>query len=322
MTALQDAPPVTDPAPGRPPIDGARRSWRAWRPGRLPLPRAPEQRSQVASLTVWISFALAGMIGWVVLYALGASTLEERHDQARLYAELREQLSAATAPIGGVIQPGSPVALMSMPAAGLERVVVVEGTASGDLTQGPGHRRDTPLPGQAGVSVIYGRATLFGGPFGRIASSAIGAPITVTTGQGVARFKIIDVRRAGDPFPPALAGGAGRLTLVTADGGGWRSGWAANHVVYVDAELQGRPYPAPGGRPLAVPKAELALNPDTNALFPLVLWLPLLGIAVLFVVWVAQRWSAWQTWLIGLPVLLACLWGTTEAAVRLLPNLL
>ena len=37
---------------------------------------------------------------------------------------------------------------MQIPAIGLHDVVIVEGTDSGDLRDGPGHRRDTPLPGQ------------------------------------------------------------------------------------------------------------------------------------------------------------------------------
>ena len=36
----------------------------------------------------------------------------------------------------------------------------MEGTSSGTLMSGPGHRRDTPFPGQAGVSVIVGRPVL------------------------------------------------------------------------------------------------------------------------------------------------------------------
>jgi len=46
--------------------------------------------------------------------------------------------------------------------------VVVGGTSAGDLESAPGHRRDTALPGQVGVSLIYGRAVTFGAPFGQL----------------------------------------------------------------------------------------------------------------------------------------------------------
>ena len=44
-------------------------------------------------------------------------------------------------------------------------MVVVEGTTPGEPDAGPGHLRDTPLPGQAGVSVVFGRRATFGAPF-------------------------------------------------------------------------------------------------------------------------------------------------------------
>jgi sortase A len=45
---------------------------------------------------------------------------------------------------------------------------VVEGTASSDLLDGPGHLRSTVLPGQVGTSVVMGRAKTYGAPFGAI----------------------------------------------------------------------------------------------------------------------------------------------------------
>ncbi len=112
---------------------------------------------------------------------------------------------------------GAPVAVLSIPAIGL-RTVILQGTTSSVLEDGPGHLRDTVMPGQAGVSVILGRQTAYGGPFGGLASLVPGDSIKVVTGQTVASYKVIDLRRAGDPLPPTLATGAGRMILVTADG--------------------------------------------------------------------------------------------------------
>jgi sortase A len=59
---------------------------------------------------------------------------------------------------------GTPVALLEIPRLGL-REVIVEGTSSDPMMSGPGHRRDTPLPGQVGTSVIAGWRATYGGPF-------------------------------------------------------------------------------------------------------------------------------------------------------------
>ena len=66
--------------------------------------------------------------------------------------------------------------------AGLENVVVVEGTSSSDLLEGPGHLRDSPLPGQLGESIVMGKSATAGAPFGGIARLRKGDVINVTTG--------------------------------------------------------------------------------------------------------------------------------------------
>src|SRR2546421_11935588 len=146
------------------------------------------------------------------------------------------------------------------------RYVVVEGTSPGDLRAGPGPRRDPPLPGQAGASVLYGRAVAFGGPFQHIAELRPGDTVTVTTGQGTFDYRVDGIRRAGDPLPEPLRSGAGRLTLVSAEGVSWRAGWAPDGAVYVDSTLQGSAQPAPAGRPRGLPDAEQAMHGDTGAL--------------------------------------------------------
>ena len=61
------------------------------------------------------------------------------------------------------------------------------------------------------------------------------------------------VRYVGDPLPPALAPGAGRLILVSSIDTGWRSGWTPGGTVYVDATLQGAAVAIPPGRRATVP---------------------------------------------------------------------
>jgi sortase A len=60
---------------------------------------------------------------------------------------------------------------------------------------------------------------------------------------------------------------------------------------------------------------------QTDALFPLVLWLQLLALGVVGIVLARLRWGAWQAWIVGLPVVIAALWGASSSAWLLLPNL-
>jgi sortase A len=261
------------------------------------------------------------LAAWFLFYALALSGLQATRSQELAYQQLREHLALATVPIGGVIESGTPVALLEAPRVGM-RYVVVEGTTAADLRAGPGHRGDTPLPGQAGVSVIYGRGVTFGGPFRHLTDLRPGDVITATTGQGTFDYRVDGVRHAGDALPDPVRSNAGRLTLVTAEGSNWRAGWAPDAVVYVDASLQGRAQPAPAGRPTAVAGSEKAMRSDSGALVALVLWLQLLVVAVGMGTWAQVRWGGAQAWLAFVPIIMAALWGASESALQLLPNLL
>lgn len=284
--------------------------------------RAERRTPPVAALAVVTAVAGVSLLAvWFVLYALFFSRLQEQRSQSRLYDEFREQLAAATAPLGGVINAGSPVALLDAPGGGVTDEVVVEGTGPADLVNGPGHLSDTPLPGQAGVTVLFGRSATYGAPFAQVTHLQPGNPITVTTGQGTFRYLVDQVRRAGDPLPSPLSATQSRLTLVTTEGGGWRSGWAPQRVVYVDATLHGRVQPAPAGRPTAIPPSAEPMGNDTSTLVLVVLWLQALLLTVGGMAFALRRWGRWQVWIVGLPVVLAVLWGASGAVTLLLPNL-
>jgi sortase A len=258
---------------------------------------------------------------WLVAQTLFLGGLSEGRAQTVLFGEFRADLAAATAPLGGAIDPGTPVALLSMPRTGKE-LVVVEGTAAGDLLSGPGHRRDTALPGQEGASIVYGRARTYGAPFADITALHPGDVIETTTQQGAARFVVDGVRRAGDPVPQPLGAGEARLTLVTAESTGPLSALSAGETVYVDATLSGKPFVAPAGRPLQVPEAEQAMSGDPSVL-------PLLGLclagvlAVVALIAVAgRRWPRTLVWVVVSPLAIALAWASTDVAVQLLPSLL
>ena len=288
-----------------------------------PAPRKARSRRRLTpagAVVVWATLALGFLAAWLVLFALVLSDVQEGRTQKLAYDQLREKLAVATAPLGGAIAPGTPVATLDAPSIGLS-TVVVEGTSALAMQDGPGHRKDTVLPGQAGVSVIYGRSVTFGGPFARAPQLAPGATLTVTTGQGEFTYVVDRVRRPGDDVPPALAAGKGRLVLVTSEGEGWQAALAPTTTVFVDATLTGEAQPSPAGRPAVVADAERPMGHDTGSLLALMLWLQLFLVASVAMVWAWYRWGRWQTWLVGMPVVIAVLWGAAENAVALLPNL-
>lgn len=268
---------------------------------------------------------VAMVCGWILLQLLVLGGVSQTRAQHLLYGELRAQLSQATAPTGALdfegkpVAPGAPVALLTIPALHLQQVVV-SGTASGDLMAGPGHLRNTPLPGQAGVSVVMGRASTYGAPFRDLTRLAHGDRITVQQAQGQVTYVVDGVRRAGDPLPAPLAAGQGRLTLVSAEGSGPLAALSPREVVYVDATTT-RPVPA-GVTPSAVPDSERAMARDSSALPALVLVLAGLVGVVVGVSVLRRRFTGWLVWTFATPVVIALAWATTDQVVRLLPNLM
>jgi LPXTG-site transpeptidase (sortase) family protein len=261
----------------------------------------------------------------LMLELLVVSGLEQRADQQQLFDRFRGELALGTAPTGptdfegDVLAFGDPVAYLEVPTIGL-RQVVVEGTTPSALFQGPGHRRDTPLPGQEGISVLMGRRAAFGGPFARIAQLAEGDRINVTTGQGVFEYRVIGVRHDGDPAPELPEAGESRLLLATADG----VPFVPNGVLRVDAELLTE---AAGGSSLLIgpgslPGTEDLMATDTGTLYALVLWLQLLVALAGAATWAWHRWSPVKTWVVFVPPLVLVGLLVSNEAARLVPNLL
>ena len=288
-----------------------------------PAPVQPRQAPVTSRrvLIAWWAAAISIVSLFGVAFTVALSGSQEHAAQKRLYGTLRAQLADGTAPLGPVVVPGKPVALLRVPALGLQ-AVVIEGTSGADLRSGPGHRRDTVLPGQVGTSVVYGRAVSYGGPFGELSSLQRGDTISTVTGQGTATYTVARVRRPGDPLPAPLAAGTGRLVLASLEGSGWRRGWAPQQPVYVDAVLVGKAFPAPGVPSGQLPPAEQLGATDSSGLIMVVLWLQALVVALLLTAWASARWGLWQAWLVGMPVVLAALWATCNAGLPLLPNAL
>lgn len=263
---------------------------------------------------------------WVLFQMLALGRLSEARAQHLLYTQYRTELATETAPAGALdyngkpVAEGSPVALMSIPALGISDVIV-DGTASGDLLDGPGHLRTTPLPGNAGVSLVMGRSTTYGAPFKKITTLRPGDEINVLGSQGRVTYLVKDVRQAGDPIPPAPVGAsAGRLILATSAGSGFLATLRARDVVYVDADTtkakpSGPVYPS-------VPNAEKEMQHDPTAWPLLVLLMAFLAALVLVVSIARRHLRAALVWLVTAPVAIALAWAVTDQVMRLLPNLM
>ena len=290
---------------------------------RVPATRHTSPSVLFASTALCVLAALAlSFVGEVTF--LGALT--HNRDQITKLDDLRGDLANATAPVGPLddqgreLATGAPVAVLEIPSLGL-REVVSEGTASGVTMSGPGHRRDSVLPGQAGVSVVFGRSSAFGAPFGDIAALKPGSAVLTVTGQGKAEYRVTAVRRAGDPLPQPLPAGSSRLLLVTADGPSFQP----TGVVMVDATAVTKAFgTGPQLRPSQLEPADRLLAGDVSNtnLFPLVLWCQLLLVLTGSLVWATVRWGRWQTWLAGVPTVLAVGLEVIDHLCQMLPNLL
>jgi sortase A len=285
------------------------------------VPPLSPRRELIRAVLVMVFALSAGL----VVQMVAVSKLQHNAAQGRAFAKFRGEVANGTAPLGPtddqnrMIALGSPVAYLVISRIGVKEVVG-EGTSSAVLFDGPGHRRDTPLPGQVGTSIIYGRRASYGGPFSDIGSLRKGDQITVTTGQGVFTYEVLGVRREGSPMPQPPAPGTARLTMVTAGG----TAYIPNGLVQVDADLKGQ---AVGGASRVhtnetLPKEESAMKGDARTLWALALWLQALIALAFLAIWSWHRLGKAQTWIVFFPLLGLVGLAVAGEVTRLLPNLL
>lgn len=277
-------------------------------------------REQARVGAAQVLMAVSLLVTFVLLYLFVLSGLQQGRAQSALYEQLRAELAEGTAPFAAPIPAGSPVALLSVPGAGIEDAVVVEGTRPTQLQAGPGHVLGSVLPGQQGISMVAGRSMSFGAPFADVLALEPGSPVTVTTAQGVFTYEVQGVRREGDPMPAPLAEGAARLTLVTAGRSEGVGGLRAGDRVFVDALLGEGAAPA-GAVSTRDDREMMAANLDGPTLALLALSLQVLVLALAGVAWAWNRWSRAAAWIAGAPCVLAALWLTCSVGTRLLPAL-
>ena len=114
----------------------------------------------------------------------------------------------ASAPRGPFLWPplanGDPVARLVIPRIGLD-MVVVQGTDTADLREGPGHYPTTPLPGQPGNMAIAGHRTTYAHPFYDLNELSSGDSILVTVPGHMWRY-VVSAQLVVAPTDVAVAG--------------------------------------------------------------------------------------------------------------------
>jgi sortase A len=91
---------------------------------------------------------------------------------------------------------GDAIGRIEIPAIGVKDYVV-EGTDLDNLRKGPGHYRETPLPGDRGTVAIAGHRTTYGAPFRKVDQLRRGQEVAVDMPDGryvyrVERTKIVE----------------------------------------------------------------------------------------------------------------------------------
>ncbi len=85
---------------------------------------------------------------------------------------------------------GEAFAFLTIPAIGIEDLVVYEGVDRQTLMSGPGHMPNTPLPGQPGNAVLSGHRTTHGRPFFDFDQLEVGDRVEVETAIGTHVYEI------------------------------------------------------------------------------------------------------------------------------------
>lgn len=274
-------------------------------------PGRPPRRTPVLAWALMIPGVL--VLSFVAFLVLGTHVSADRA-QRLLDSDFREQLAQATAPVGGTIPIGAPVAVLEVEKLGL-RQVVVNGSSSRETMTAPGLMASSSLPGQQGFSVVVGRRATFGAPFWRLRDLRPGDRITAVTGQGTFRY-IVDLVRTSDARASSYKDVPSRLTLMTSD-----PALTPNRDVIVSAALVGQAQPR---TTTPVTRAsDQAGESSTASLVWLLLWAQLLLLLSGLTTWAALRrgvGSRRAVWIGAVPVLVAVLWHVFENLALLLPN--
>lgn len=228
---------------------------------------------------------------------------------------------AVPANYGGSLTDGQPVGTIIIPKIGVD-YVVVQGTDEADLQLGPGHYKNTSLPGQPGNAGIAGHRTTYLHPFYNLNELAIGDPIYVTTVQGRFEYNVSNIQVV-DPSDVTVLDSTSvpTLTLTTCN-----PRYSAAQRLVVQATLFSPPVtvattttttPA-----ITPPPVSEALAGDSGSGWGAAGW-GVLALAVFAALWVLLRGRRWSTKLavgsVGACGLLVLLYFFFQSISPLLP---
>ena len=282
----------------------------------IPEEAKESARGRKERIAGWILVGIGAFIVLFALYEFFLSGLYHSRVQRERLRDFQDVVTSGVGTLPSWSPPlGSSMATLQIPAIGLEEVVV-QGTTPDELKGGPGHLRTSALPGHVGNSVIDGRRTTYGGPFGSIGELVQGNTIRVVTPQGPFTYIVVG-KRVILPGQTDVIGASTdtRLTLVTSS-----PAIVARGRLVVIAKLQSAPLPALE-RPIPPLNAdESGLSGDLGAFGPIVVWFEFLALALVLgiVIW-RRHLNRRVAYLLGMPIVLALLLLVFENLDRLLP---
>ncbi len=272
-----------------------------------------------AVVFAWLVTTLVALA--LVVYALGP--MLQASDQRKALTGIRGDIDLAVgagqslfgaAPPAKPVEFGSPVAVLEIPELTLQQVVI-EGATSEETASGPGHVPGTSGLGQPGNSVVVGRNSGYGAPFGSLDTLERGNEIVVATTQGKSVYRVTEkVARSLDEGVDYGKTENDRLTLVTSS-----SWWplASEEAIVVTAVLEGRPFkPTPQN---GKADAQDGRTGDSGAWAGLVLAFGGFVAAAAGATFLYRRWRPVSTYVITGPVLLTLAALAALALWRLFP---
>ena len=226
---------------------------------------------------------------------------------------------AGAVPLSGALPAsGAPVAVLTIPAIGLDQVVV-QGTSPVELAGGLGAMPQTARLGTKGNAVIAGRRFTAGAPFADLTLLKKGDKVKVISGLGVFKYRVI--RPAAevllgqtDPVSPTKRAQLTLLTASTLTGGG---------RTFVLAKLVSDP--AAAKRPIHPPTAaDLGVAGQSGAQVSALIWglLLVLSLAGSIVAYQRARGRLVVVYVLTTPIVLAVALMFYSQLYKLLPSMI
>jgi sortase A len=127
-------------------------------------------------------------------YETGRLRSDFRGDEAARLAAVREQVAEAARDFQRRLRDGKPMGRLVVRRMGL-RVIFVQGTNwAHDLSKGPGHYKQTSVPGLGRTTAIAGHRTTFGAPFRHIDRLHRGDLVVLELPYGTFRYRVLGHR--------------------------------------------------------------------------------------------------------------------------------